>query len=118
LGYGVNIRSGACIFQSSGGVYKKLALVRSPSTVIMLADVQSGIQWEKYYYNEPGHNATGSNTSGMVAYRHGNNTVVTFVDGHSEAFKNSKPNETITGKNTGLHAASLSGEVSARSDGR
>ncbi len=119
LGYGVNVRYGSGIFRKSDGVYKKLALVRNAPTVIMLADVYNGDQWEKYYYDEPSpYNSTGGTSHGMIAYRHANSAVVSFCDGHAESFKNGKPDESVPGYQTGLHAARLSGQVSARWDGR
>jgi len=120
LGYGVNVRQGARMFRSDGATSPqiKLTSVHGSTRAILLADVWSGDSWEKYYFNEPGANATGPNYSGLVAYRHGNSACVTFVDGHSEVFLNTLPNEAVPGYDTGLHAASddigMGGDVTAK----
>jgi hypothetical protein len=109
LGYGLNVRYGARMFRSDGATLPqiKLTSVRGSSKVILLADVYNGIMWEKYYYNETSpYNATGGGASGLVWYRHGNSTCVTFVDGHGEVFLDTRPTQAVAGYQTGLHAAS------------
>jgi prepilin-type N-terminal cleavage/methylation domain-containing protein/prepilin-type processing-associated H-X9-DG protein len=112
IGIGLNVRQGNRWFRDQGGRTKFQTAHRPSSEVLTFVDVASGYQWEKYYYSDPGGTATGSGKNGMVAYRHGNNTVASFADGHTEAFTNSKPNESVPGYQTGLHAAYLDRAIS------
>jgi prepilin-type N-terminal cleavage/methylation domain-containing protein len=119
LGIGVNVRAGARIFRSEGSTKPqiKLTSVNRPSSVIMLLDIWSGITWEKYYFNESSpYNSTGGNTSGLVAYRHGHSTCVTFCDGHGETFQDTNAADVTPGFQTGIHAAYLSNQITAISD--
>ncbi|CAN5493682.1 hypothetical protein BH10PLA1_BH10PLA1_00950 [soil metagenome] len=113
LGIGLVIRSGSRICHNQGAAVLPFSKIRSPGKFIVLADIWSGYLWEKYFESEGNpYNALGSGMTGVVAYRHGNSTVVSFADGHVDIFTN--PNmKSPYGQNTGLHAAFLKGEVTA-----
>lgn len=119
IGIGINFRYGARIARVDKPTNPnkveqvKYTSIRTPSDMIVLVDISSNYRWEKYYFNEPNPaNATGNNASGMVAYRHGKNTVVSFADGHVGSFTavDPRPN-TAAYYETGLHAAFLGREV-------
>jgi prepilin-type N-terminal cleavage/methylation domain-containing protein/prepilin-type processing-associated H-X9-DG protein len=117
IGIGINIRYGARIARNDGSATTKqvkFAKIIHPSKVLYFVDVYSGYAFEKYYYNEGNpYNSLGSTTTGMVAYRHGNSTVVAFADGHCGLFVNDKPDQSTIGYLTGLHAAANSRDISA-----
>jgi len=111
LGIGINIRYGNKWFRDQNGRIK-FTTVKNASDVITFADVYSGYCWEKYYFNENSpYNSLGGNGTGMVEYRHGLNTVVSFADGHSSVFTRNAASSTYM--NTGLHAAYQANEVTA-----
>lgn len=111
IGIGINVRQGNRWFRSQGGRDKFQTTHHPSSEVLTFVDVNRGYNWEKYYYSDPGGTSTGSGSNGMVEYRHGKNTVASFADGHAEAFTNSKPNESVAGYQTGLHAAYLANAI-------
>jgi len=112
LGIGVNVQRSARIFANNGSLQPQVRIfsVHRPTQMVMLADVQSGFVWEKYYYNEPFPN-NGQPDSSRIAYRHGHATCVTFCDGHGETFQDTNFQQTIGGYQTGLHAAYLANQI-------
>jgi len=120
-GIGIATRNGSLIAHSQfpGSPQVKFTTIRTPSKVLFFVDTWSGFVWEKFYYNEMSpYNALGSGTTGMVAYRHGNSAVVSFADGHVDAFVNSKPDALYYGQDTGLHQAFVENMVSHRYSAR
>ena len=111
IGIGINVRIGCKWFRPQGAPpsYTKFSSVKNSSRVITFADVYSGYSWEKFFFNDSGSTSLGNNATGMVAYRHGLNTVVSFADGHSDMFTTSAGSS--TGQFTGLHAAYQANEV-------
>lgn len=108
IGIGLNIRNGAKLFRETPRV--KYTSIRRSTETLILADIQSGYRWEKFYYDEPSPaDATGVQAHGMIAYRHGKNAVVSFADGHSEVFTQNNPD--ALGFKQGLHTAYLEGQV-------
>jgi len=112
-GIGLVMRSGSRICHNQGVAVLKFTKIHSPGKFIVLADIWSGYLWEKYYENEPNpFNALGSGMTGVVSYRHGDSTVVSFADGHVETYQNPLMKSPY-GFNTGLHGAFLSKSVTA-----
>jgi len=109
IGIGVNVRYGCKWFRPQPGFVKFSSFRGATSEILTFIDTYNGYAWEKYFFNDTGSTSMGSNTAGMVAYRHGMNTVVSFADGHSDVFSR-KANSTDY-MNTGLHAAYLANEV-------
>jgi len=122
LGIGCNVRSGARIFEDEGSSQLKWYSIGRSSNVIAFVDTYSGSQWEKFYFDEPWPaNSLGSQTTGMVAYRHGKATVASFCDGHAESFTLTRTgdNQLAVGyaKNDGLHAAYVAKKFGTKSGG-
>jgi prepilin-type N-terminal cleavage/methylation domain-containing protein/prepilin-type processing-associated H-X9-DG protein len=118
LGIGINVRQGARISRSDGGTntQMKFTSIRRGSQVLILVDSQS-TSWEKFYYDDTGGTSTGSGNTGMVNYRHGRSTVVSFADGHVETIEiDTDPNigNGNTGFQQGLHAAFLNKHIHFR----
>jgi prepilin-type processing-associated H-X9-DG protein len=109
IGIGYNMRSGSQISLDSGSGLVRFTSIRRSTKVIIFVDAGPDNRWEKFYYNDPGGTATGSNATGMVTYRHGRSAVVSFADSHAEVFQVKDPNG--TGQNEGLHAAFLDKSV-------
>jgi len=101
------MRYGARISRYDGGIAYQVKWVKiaSPTKMIVFADVWSGYVWEKYYYNESNpYNSLGGTNVGMIVYRHGNSTVLSFADGHVGTELNTLPDESTYGYLTGVHA--------------
>lgn len=121
IGIGINMRSGSRLFRQIGTDPPRLPFdaVRSPSRFITFADTFHNFRWEKYFYNQSGSTNTGSEFRGQVYYRHAGSAVVSFADGHSSTYLDTRrePVHNVSvgpvylGQDTGLHQAFLNGEV-------
>lgn len=113
-GIGINVHNGNNWFRSQGGMSKFTARQRPANQIITFVDVYNGSGWEKFYFDDKGSNSAGGLATAMVAYRHGNDTVASFADGHAETFTGTVPNTDSTTATviptymySGLHAAYL-----------
>jgi len=108
LGIGINTRHGSRIArdQTTNPINPqrpfKFTRIKRPAQVLYLVDTGSWV-WEKTYDGDPLSTWTGGGTSGAVVYRHGQNTVVSFADGHVAAYRK-EPNKP-TGQFTGIDMA-------------
>lgn len=107
----------------------KITQIRDPSRQLIFVDVQPepsyypNYSWafEQFYQGDtgdgtyPGNGTRSWAGSGRcVAYRHGNATVASFIDGHAEVFQSKYADSQNNQYKQGLHAAYLSGEVKYR----
>jgi prepilin-type N-terminal cleavage/methylation domain-containing protein/prepilin-type processing-associated H-X9-DG protein len=121
IGIGINMRLGSRLFREIGSDPPRLPFdaLQSPSRYITFADTFHNYRWEKYFYNQPGSTNAGSRFAGQVYYRHGGSAVVSFADGHSTTFSDTRRElvadpvvgPVYIGESTGLHEAYLNGEV-------
>lgn len=116
-GIGINIRN-AWFKRFNDNARRRFGRPSNPKSarpmnqVITFVDTFDGgngaYRWEKLYYGDSS-TATGGGANGMVAYRHGRNTVVSFADGHAAVFTNQ--NNSTVGYNSGLHGAYNAGGI-------
>lgn len=103
-------------YDSGFGGNLKYSAIRNPAETIMFVDVavdSTGYQsyvFEQFYQGDAAPRSW-AGSKRVVAYRHGKQTVVSFVDGHVEAFASQFEDGQSTQYNQGLHRALLNGQV-------
>lgn len=111
VGIGIN----ECWDNGFGWGVNKLTYIREPAITLMFADVARDSNYKSYVleqlYRGDGSPRSWSGSGRAVAYRHGKQTVVTFVDGHVEAVPSRFEDSESTQFNQGVHQAVVAGVI-------
>ena len=111
----VGIAINECWDNGFGWGTGKLTAIRDTSRTILLVDVARDAQGKSYLleqlYQGDASPRSWAGSGRVVAYRHGKQTVVSFVDGHVEALASNFEDSQSTQFNQGLHRAFLAGII-------